>query len=90
MKTIAHFFTIVFFLFGSLNIFSQGVAINTNGTAADNSAMLDVSSTSKGILIPRMDIAQRNLIGTPETGLLITKPMAVRVFIFIMEVVGWL
>ena len=71
MKTIAHFFTIVFFLFGSLNIFSQGVAINTNGTAADNSAMLDVSSTSKGILIPRMDIAQRNLIGTPETGLLI-------------------
>jgi len=71
MKTIAHFFTIVFFLFGSLNIFSQGVAINTDGTAAANSAMLDVSSTSMGILIPRMDIAQRNLIDSPATGLLI-------------------
>jgi hypothetical protein len=31
----------------------QGVSINTAGTPANTSAMLDVSSTSKGILIPR-------------------------------------
>jgi hypothetical protein len=31
--------------------FSQGTAINTNGNAADSSAMLDVSSTGKGILV---------------------------------------
>src|SRR2546422_9622383 len=33
---------------------SQGVAINTSGAPADTSAMLDVASNTKGILIPRM------------------------------------
>jgi len=45
--------------------FAQGVAINTAGTVADNSAILDVSSTTKGQLVPRMTLAQRNnLIGS--------------------------
>ncbi len=47
------------------------VAINTDGSAADPSAMLDVKSTSKGILVPRMTAAQRNAIGVPSNGLLI-------------------
>jgi hypothetical protein len=34
--------------------FSQGVAINQDGADADVSAMLDVKSTSAGMLIPRM------------------------------------
>jgi len=34
--------------------FSQGVAINTTGAAANSSAMLDVSSTNKGVLVPRV------------------------------------
>lgn len=50
---------------------AQGMAINTAGTAADNSAMLDVSSTTKGILIPRMTITERNAISSPVAGLLI-------------------
>jgi hypothetical protein len=41
------------------------------GTATPNaSALLDVSSTTKGILIPRMTGAQRNAIPSPTTGLL--------------------
>ena len=53
--------------------FSQnGVSINaTVGTPADNSAMLDVVSTSKGMLIPRMTEAQKLAIVSPATGLLI-------------------
>jgi len=50
---------------------AQNVGINSTGTAPDNSAMLDVSSTTKGMLTPRMTQAQRNAIGTPATGLLI-------------------
>jgi hypothetical protein len=52
--------------------FSQnGVSINTTGITADPSAMLDVSSTTKGILIPRITEAQKLAISNPATGLLI-------------------
>jgi uncharacterized protein (TIGR02145 family) len=50
---------------------SQGISINTSGLAADVSAILDVSSTSQGLLIPRMTTLQRNGIGSPATSLLI-------------------
>jgi len=49
----------------------QGVAINTDGTNADNSALLDIKSISKGILIPRLTAAQKTAISSPATGLLI-------------------
>src|SRR6187402_896055 len=49
----------------------QGVAINTDGTNADNSALLDIKSSSKGILIPRLTTAQKTAISSPATGLLI-------------------
>lgn len=42
------------------------------GTATpDASALLDVSSTSKGVLIPRMSNTNMNAIGSPATGLLV-------------------
>jgi hypothetical protein len=50
---------------------AQNVAINTDGTAADNSAILDVKSTAQGMLVPRMTAAQRTAIGTPATGLIV-------------------
>ncbi|MCX6270593.1 MAG: hypothetical protein NTU44_05120 [Bacteroidetes bacterium] len=57
----------------SINSFAQtGVAINSTGANPDNNAMLDVSSTSKGMLIPRMTATQRIAIAvTPTTGLLV-------------------
>ncbi|NTW31234.1 MAG: hypothetical protein HGB12_01140 [Bacteroidetes bacterium] len=64
--------TFTFSLF-TLNSFSQGggVAINETGNAAVNSAMLDVSSTTQGVLISRMTKAQRDLITLPASGLFI-------------------
>src|SRR4029079_6874608 len=66
----------IFFLLKTIFIFSvvyaqQGVAITTDGTNPDNSAMLDIKSTSKGILIPRVTAAQKTAIVSPATGLLI-------------------
>jgi len=50
---------------------AQSVAINTSGATANSSAILDVSSSSKGVLIPRMSSVQRNGIATPANGLLV-------------------
>jgi hypothetical protein len=55
----------------SIRSFSQSMSINTNAAVADTSAMLDVSSTTKGLLIPRMTAVQRTAIPTPATGLLV-------------------
>ncbi|NTW31813.1 MAG: hypothetical protein HGB12_04180, partial [Bacteroidetes bacterium] len=49
------FFTFHFLLF-TFHSFSQGAAINSTGAAADNSAMLDISSTNQGIRIPRVKL----------------------------------
>src|SRR4051812_19324431 len=48
---------------------SQNIGIGT--LTPHSSAMLDVSSTTRGFLTPRMSQDQRNLIASPATGLLI-------------------
>ncbi|MEQ8908420.1 MAG: tail fiber domain-containing protein [Vicingaceae bacterium] len=65
---------LAFFLFFFLTIqlsFSQNISINADGARPDTSAMFDVVSTNKGMLIPRMTEAQRDAIFEPATGLLI-------------------
>lgn len=47
------------------------VAINTDGSVADSSAILDVKSDTTGLLIPRMTQKQRDAISNPATGLLV-------------------
>ena len=68
MKKIS--FLIVFLLLVSGSLFAQ-VGINSDGSAPDGSAMLDVKSSAKGLLLPRMTMAERNAISNPATGLLI-------------------
>ncbi len=60
---------IVLFLF-SCPIYAQ-VSISTEESTPDNSAMLDVKSVNKGVLIPRMTFDQRNSIADPAEGLMI-------------------
>ncbi len=61
----------IFFCCAFSSLFAQSVAINTDGSAAHASAILDVKSTTKGMLIPRMTTAQRNAVASPATGLVI-------------------
>ena len=49
----------------------NNVSINNSGALPDPSAMLDVASTSKGFLVPRMDSSQIAAITTPANGLLV-------------------
>ena len=51
--------------------YSQGVGINEDGSSPMDGAMLDIKSTSQGILIPRMTVAQRNAITVKPNSLLI-------------------
>ena len=50
---------------------AQGVGVNTTATPADASAMLDVSSNHKGLLVPRLSTGERNAVQSPATALLI-------------------
>jgi hypothetical protein len=62
------------FLVPTFYSFSQGVSINTTGAAADGSAMLDVSSSSKGLLIPRVALLSTTDVATiksPANSLLV-------------------
>jgi uncharacterized protein (TIGR02145 family) len=51
------------------DVFTQNVGIGT--AAPDGSAMLDVSSTTKGFLPPRLTQTQRTAISSPAEGLLV-------------------
>ena len=62
--------SITFFYFSS-NSIAQSIAINSSGSDPDSTAMLDVQSTSKGILVPRLSTVQRQGISNPAEGLLV-------------------
>ncbi len=69
MKTIVILLLPVF-IFLNISIKAQ-VAINTDGSAPDNSAMLDVKSTAKGVLITRLTQTQIEAITSPANGLVV-------------------
>jgi hypothetical protein len=67
MKAI--FATFLVFVLCTFHSLAQNIGIGT--PSPHSSAQLEVSSTNKGILIPRMSLAQRGAIGSPAAGLLI-------------------
>jgi hypothetical protein len=57
---------------GNQSVFAQdGVAINETGDNPHPSAILDVASTNKGFMPPRMTSGERDAIASPATGLVI-------------------
>ncbi len=61
---------------------AQQVAINNTGVAPHTSAILDMSSNTQGLLIPRMTDVQRTAITAPTTGLLVYQTTAPEGFYF--------
>jgi len=72
MKNYVFFsFVLMLILIASM-LTSQNITITDDGTyTAHNSAMLDVKSLTKGLLIPRMTETERDAITSPATGLLV-------------------
>jgi hypothetical protein len=63
--------TLALFVAIITNAGAQSVGINEDGSTPDPKAMLDVKSTTKGFLPPRMTEAQRGSITSPPEGLTI-------------------
>jgi len=62
------FLVLLFILFITL-VYSQNIGMGT--LSPHPSAALDIADTTKGILIPRMSMAQRNSIQNPAEGLMV-------------------
>jgi len=65
-------FLLLIFLIFTNNLFSQNVAVTDDDSyTAASSAMLDVKSNSKGLLIPRLTTIQREAINPAAKGLMV-------------------
>lgn len=62
--------------------------IGTNAPVA--SSLLDMRSTTRGLLAPRMTLAQRNLIAAPATSLLIYQTDGTSGFYYYAAGIGWI
>jgi len=74
MEKFKHLFTATVFstlLLLNLTSINAQVAINTDGSAPDGSAMLDIKSTNKGVLVPRLSSTQLDSVQNPATGLMV-------------------
>ena len=69
MKT--KIYSLIVFFSMSFTAFSQGIGVNETGGTPHPSSALDVSSSNKGFLPPRMTLEQRNAISNPADGLMI-------------------
>jgi hypothetical protein len=63
-----HFFTFLATFFITATTYAQ---VGINNETPDPSAALDITSTTGGLLVPRMTAAQRDAITTPSQGLII-------------------
>ena len=80
-------FTLLFLLC-FFNPYAQ-VSINSDNTSSDPSAMLDVKSTTKGLLPPRVTITQLEQIANPADGLLVYCTTNSKVYVYAASVGLW-
>ncbi|HPM92374.1 MAG TPA: fibrobacter succinogenes major paralogous domain-containing protein [Bacteroidales bacterium] len=60
----------------------QGISVNKTGAPPDSSAILDIQSTSQGVLFPRMSTWKIRNIQDPETGLMVFNTDSLELYIF--------
>jgi len=72
-----------------VHMFAQSVGINGDGSSPNNSAMLDVKSTTKGMLIPRMTAAEIGSIANPADGLQAYNTDDGKIYVFVSSEYVW-
>lgn len=77
------------FILSHNQIISQ-VAINSDGNNPDNSAMLDIESTSKGLLIPRVTTAEMLAIVDPANSLLVFNTEELAIYFYDQTYTTWI
>ena len=83
MKNCFYLMTLALILWNTpATLHAQSVAINTDGSVPDASAILDLKSADKGVLVPRMTAAQRSAIANPSKGLLVFQTDPVPAFCY--------
>lgn len=80
---------IITFFFLPVITISQGVAINDNDSEVDPSAMLDINSSDKGLLIPRMAQSEIQAIDNPANGLLVFSTSDDKLYTFLSSEGEW-
>ena len=75
-------------LFTTFSLQAQ-VAVNNDGSSAHTSAMLDVKSSNKGVLLPRVSRADIESINNPANGLMIFNTDDDRLYIFVLSELKW-
>lgn len=59
------------FIANTAGLWGQGVGISETSIVPNASAILELRSTLRGILIPRLSTAERNAVASPATGLMV-------------------
>jgi hypothetical protein len=80
-------FLVINFYAKSQNTFPSSGSAGIGTTSPNASALLEIKSTKKGVLIPRMTSAQRDAIASPAQGLLIFQTDRVAGFYYYNQ--GW-
>lgn len=84
----AQLFLIAVFMIASYMLNAQ-VGINTDSSTPDASAILDVKSTDKGMLIPRMTQTQIEAISNPANGLQVFNTTDGKLYIYVLANNKW-
>jgi uncharacterized protein (TIGR02145 family) len=83
-------FLILLMMTGILSVSSSAqVSINTDGSQPPSSAMLEVKSTTKGLLIPRMTTSQIAAIPTPADGLQVYNTEWGKLYVYVAASALW-
>ena len=87
MKKSTHLLAAAFFCaLSTISLSQNNVGIGT--TTPDPSSALDITSTDKGVLVPRMTTAQRTAITAPSEALLVYDT-DVDCFYYFVTATGW-
>jgi len=90
MKTLLlKHFVVFLLLFTSGSWAFAQMSISPNGSIPDNSAMLDVKSTTKGMLLPRMTQSQIEAIASPANGLVVFCTTDNKFYVYIANAGTW-